>query len=71
MSYAPLSERNVRKFATKTGVPFDRVCGCGDVNLFEGRTNDDRHFVVDRRTWQAEEIEAPTHWSSCRELRSA
>ena len=71
MSVKPLNPKNVRKFSDATGIHFNRVVGWGDVNFFEGRTDGDRHFQIDRRTWTATEDPAPVHWSSCRELTEA
>ncbi len=66
MGARPLNAKNTRKLGEIAGLHFNRALGFGDPCIFEGRTDDDRHFEVNRRTGEVGEI-TDRHWSSCPE----
>ena len=65
MGLQRLNEKKVRRCAAQIGEEVDAVWTWGDDAWVEGRTPDDRHFTLNRKTGEWEWCTNPTHTTSC------
>lgn len=64
-----LSDRSVRKYARRTGLPIERIIARGGSDHWlRFRTADHRHGFVKAGTYEVEWEEEPvSHWTTCAE----
>lgn len=71
MSLNALNDKKTRQLSEQVGIEFDRALVYQDRVTVHARTPGDVHYIVNRRTGEAELDQDFRHFSSCKELNEA